>query len=292
MIASGRNDSSLPTPITIDIAGRGSVAVWDCAPTQESPTTHAPLLLLHGWNVDAPLNFATVVPMLTMGRRVVMFDHHGHGRGVRSESSFDLADCAGDAVAVLDALEIERAVVVGYSLGGAVAQVLASEHQHRCEALVLMATAGTFADNRREAAQFSFLDQSARAMRRLPTRSRDAAFRRISGVACRRYPPWILDTVRAADPVTLLEAGAQLGRFDASMWRSDINTPCAVVVTAADTVVPPARQHALARLVNAAEVIEVDADHDVPIRNDPRFADALARAVDAVAGMAISGSVG
>ena len=292
MIASGRNDSSLPAPITIDIAGRGSVAVWNCAPIEETSTSQSLLLLLHGWNVDAPLNFANVVPLLTEGRRVVMFDHHGHGRGIRSDSSFDLANCADDAVAVLDALEIPRAVVVGYSLGGAVALVLASEHQHRCDALVLVATADTFADSRREAARFSFLDQSSRAMRRLPPRPRSAAFRRISGVACRRYPPWVLETVRAADPVTLLEAGAQLGRFDASAWRSNIDSPCAVVVTAADTVVPPARQHSLARLVNAVEVIEVDADHDVPIRNDPRFADALARAVEAVAGVAISGSVG
>lgn len=291
-MTSGRDHSALPAPITIDIAGRGSAAVWDCAPTEPSSPSAAPLLLLHGWNVDAPLNFASVVPALTQNRRVVMFDHHGHGRGVRADSSFDLSHCADDAVAVLDALDIERAVVVGYSLGGAVAQVMANGHRHRCEALVLMATASTFAENRREAAQFSFLDQSARAMRRLPPRPRDIAFRRISGVACRRYPPWILDTVRAANPVTLLEAGAQLGRFDATTWQSTIEPPCAVVVTSADTVVSPARQHALARHVNATEVIEVDADHDLPIRNDPRFADALARAVEAVASVAVSGSLG
>ncbi len=282
----------MPAPITINIAGRGSAAVWDCPPTEPTDTSHAPLLLLHGWNVDARLNFASVLPLLTRTRRVVMFDHHGHGRGVRSDSSFDLAHCADDAVAILDALEIERAVVIGYSLGGAIAQIMANDHQHRCEALVLMATASTFAESRREAAQFSFLDQSARAMRRLPPRPRDVAFRRITGVACRRYPPWILDTVRAANPVTLLEAGAQLGRFSGSTRSKNIGSPCAVVVTSADTVVSPARQHSLARLVNATEVIEVDADHDLPIRNDPRFADALARAVDAVAGVAVGGSLG
>lgn len=292
MIAAGREYSALPTPITIDIAGRGSAAVWDCSPTGDGAPAQAPLLLLHGWNVDAPLNFASAVPLLRQHRRVVMFDQHGHGRGIRSGRPFDLARCAGDAVAVLDALEIERAILVGYSLGGAIAQVMASEHPDRCEALVLAATADSFAVKRREVAQFSFLTTSAHAMRRLPARSRDITFRRISEIACRRYPEWVLETVLAADPVTLLQAGGQLGRFDALMWKGNITAPSAVVVTSADTVVSPARQHRLARIVEATEVIEVHADHDLPIRNDPRFADALERAVEAVAGVTISGSLG
>lgn len=292
MIAAGRDYSALPTPITIHIAGRGSAAVWDFSPTGGGAVADAPLLLLHGWNVDAPLNFASAVPVLSRSRRVVMFDQHGHGRGIRSNEPFDLARCAGDAVAVLDALEIDRAILVGYSLGGAIAQVMASEHPDRCEALVLAATADSFAVKRREVAQFSFLTTSAHAMRRLPARSRDVTFRRISKLACRRYPEWVLETVLAADPVTLLQAGGQLGRFDASMWKDNIAAPAAVVVTSADTVVSPSRQHRLASVVGATEVIEVDADHDLPIRDDPRFADALARAVEAVARAAIRGSLG
>ena len=278
--------------MTIDIFRRGQIDVWDCAPTEPVTTAQVPLLLLHGWNVDATLNFASAVPALCMNRRVVLFDQHGHGRGIRCDEPFDFGHCANDAAAVLDELQIERAIILGYSLGGAVAQVMASEHPNRCAGLVLAATADTFAESRREIAQFRFLAQGARAMKRLGERPRDAAFRRISAQACRRYPPWVLDAVLAADPVTLLEAGAELGRFDASLWSHSLGVPSAMVVTAADTVVPPSRQHRLARLVRADEVIEVPADHDLPIRNDPRFAEALARAVDVVAIAAIDHSLG
>ena len=277
----------MPSARTIGIAGRGAVAVWDCPSDPESigdpaGPSEPPTLLLHGWNVDARVNFDSALPALRRQRRVVMFDQHGHGLGVRSDECFDLQRCADDAVAVLDALEIDRAIVVGYSLGGSVAQLLALTHPDRCAGLVLAATADRFSETSGERAQFAALEAGARAMRRLPPGPRDTLFKRISAVACRRYPPWVLDTVRSADPVALLEAGSALGRFDSSSWSGALSTPCAVVVTSNDTVVNPARQRRLAGRVGATAVIEVAADHDLPIRNDPRFADALVAACSAV----------
>lgn len=277
MTVTDRVATSLPAPLSVSLGDRGTAAVWD---TETGSEPQTPLLLLHGWNVDARLNFESAVPALSDARRVVMFDHHGHGRGVRPDGAFELEQCADDAVNVLDALDIDDAIIIGYSLGGAVAQLMARSRPDRCKGLVLAATADTYNETRWERTQFSLLDASARGMRRLPPRAQRSAFERISAVACRRYPPWVLDTVRTADPVALLEAGAALGRFDSSPWARSIGSPCAMVVTAHDTVVPPHRQRRLAELINAAGVTEIEADHDMPIRNDPRFANAL---VDAVA---------
>ena len=279
MTVTARVAASLPAPRSVTLGDRGTTAVWD---TQTTSTTRTPALLLHGWNVDARLNFESTVPALSDGRRVVMFDQHGHGKGVRTDSVFELERCADDAVAVLDALDIDDAIIVGYSLGGAVAQLMARARPDRCTGLVLAATADRYLETRWERTQFSVLDTGARNMRRLPTRAQKMALRRISAVACRRYPPWVLDTVRTADPVALLEAGAALGRFDSTSWAQTISRPSAMVVTAEDTVVPPHRQRRLADLIDAADVVEIDADHDVPIRNDPRFADALVAAVAVV----------
>jgi len=281
--------SVLPEVRTVSIGSRGSTAVWDsfskdgAAKDRVSDRSdHIPTLLLHGWNVDARLNFGSTFPVLLDQRRVVMFDQHGHGAGFRSSDPFDLDTCAADAIGVLDELGIERAIITGYSLGGAIAQIVGRQNPERCAGIVLAATTDRFADHRREQAQFSGLAASARLMRRLSPSLRSAAFRRITALACRRYPPWVLDTVRTADPVALLEAGAALGRFDSTEWNGALTVPSAVVITSRDTVVPPHRQRRLARSLGTADTFELDADHDIPIRDDARLGKVLAAAIDAV----------
>ena len=162
----------LPKPYPVHIAGRGSTRVFDSGPD----VSGTPLVLLHGWNIDARSNFGFAFNALAAERRVVMFDHHGHGAGVRSPQRFSIEDAATDVVSVLDAIGIDRAVIGGYSMGGAIAQVVALTAPERCEALVLMATAATFSGRKRERAQFATFAAGAKAMRRLPSPAKKAAF--------------------------------------------------------------------------------------------------------------------
>lgn len=258
---------------------RGSTSVWD---TGDHTSSQPPLVLLHGWNIDAPTNFGFAVPELARTRRVVMFDHHGHGHGVRPDEPFILATAAADVIEVLDSLNIATATIAGYSMGGAIAQLVARDHPDRCAGVVLMATAGVFAEARRERAMFAAIDVGARALRRLPELATSVVFDRVSAKGCRNYPGWVLDTVRSADPVSLLEAGAELGRFNSSPWLRGIRSPTAVIITSDDSVVSPRRQVDLAAQVRAVHVETVAADHDLPIRNDARFALAIDRAVEAL----------
>lgn len=82
------------------------------------------------------------------GYRVVRFDHRGTGMSDRVEAwdrrsnAYTLNDMAGDAVAVLDALDVRRAHVVGLSMGGMIAQVMAIEHPSRVASLALLSTSG------------------------------------------------------------------------------------------------------------------------------------------------------
>ena len=77
------------------------------------------------------------------GFRVIRYDHRDTGQSTHSRpgapgySGTDLVD---DAVAVLDALGVERAHVAGISMGGAIAQVLAVDHADRVATLTLIAT--------------------------------------------------------------------------------------------------------------------------------------------------------
>jgi hypothetical protein len=90
------------------------------------------------------------------------------------------------------------------------------------------------------------------------------------------HPPAVLARMRRMPLVTALAAmqacvSLQLAPVDRRRRR-----PCAVLVTRHDTVVPPSRQMRLARALPAAQVVEVDGDHDVFLAAPGAFAHALA----------------
>ena len=76
--------------------------------------------------------------------RVLRYDHRGHGGSPVPPGPYSIDDLAGDALALLDELGVERATFVGLSIGGAVAITAALRAPHRFERLVLCSTAARF----------------------------------------------------------------------------------------------------------------------------------------------------
>ena len=99
-----------------------------------------PLLLLAGLAMDVTLWY-DLVPDLAKRFQVVLHDPRGSGRTKAPLDSLSTSTMAADALAVLDGLGIERAHVLGFSLGGMTAQVLAAKHPHRIKRLVLASSA-------------------------------------------------------------------------------------------------------------------------------------------------------
>ena len=101
------------------------------------------IVLLHGLAATGRLNWFTALPSLGERFNVLVVDHRGHGRGIRTRR-FRLADCADDVIALADTLEIETLLAVGYSMGGPIAKLCWSRHPDRVRGLVLCATARHF----------------------------------------------------------------------------------------------------------------------------------------------------
>src|ERR671935_1746537 len=74
------------------------------------------------------------------GYRITPFDNRGVGRSATPDGPFRIADFAADTAALLDALGIERAHIVGSSMGGAIAQELALARPDLVRSLVLNGT--------------------------------------------------------------------------------------------------------------------------------------------------------
>ena len=85
-------------------------------------------------------SFGGIVPLLVPDYRTVAVDLRGVGRSSRRRQEYTMELWASDLVALLDRLDIDRCHVVGSSLGGCVAQVLAATFPERVASLVLAAS--------------------------------------------------------------------------------------------------------------------------------------------------------
>jgi non-heme chloroperoxidase len=99
-------------------------------------------LSLHGFT-DSWFSFARVLDDLPSDVRAVAPSQRGHGDSERPLCCYHVSDFAKDAVALLDALGIERATVVGHSMGSFVARRVAAEHPTRVARLVLIGSGTT-----------------------------------------------------------------------------------------------------------------------------------------------------
>ncbi len=96
----------------------------------------APLVLLHGGMLTIDLNFATLIPTLAQTHTVIGVEMQGHGRTANIDREITYPNLASDVVALLDHLGIERATVLGHSMGGGVALEMAVSHPDRVCAIV------------------------------------------------------------------------------------------------------------------------------------------------------------
>jgi pimeloyl-ACP methyl ester carboxylesterase len=99
-----------------------------------------PMLLIQGMSATHLTWGRPFLSPLEQSFECVVFDNRGMGLSGPAELPFTIADLAADTAGLLDALEIERAHVVGISMGGMVAQELALAHPERIRTLTLGAT--------------------------------------------------------------------------------------------------------------------------------------------------------
>ncbi|WP_328498778.1 alpha/beta fold hydrolase [Streptomyces sp. NBC_00414] len=193
-------------------------------------------------------------------RRVIAYDHRGHGASPVPPGPYDLADLVHDAVALLDSLDIESADVVGISLGGTVGLALAADHPDRVRSLVTV-NAPAFADDP------AFWRRRAAAIREQGMKAAT------SGLLGRWYAPAV-----AQAPTALVQETVEgVGRLDPEGYAAcceaiagtdlrdrlaAVRCPVLVVNGLADAVVPAHHARTIAAAVPGARQVELpDAGH-------------------------------
>lgn len=269
----------------VELTGRGTTFACDLpGPSPDSPA----VVMLHGLGATGALNWSHGLEVLNERFRVVALDHRGHGRGIDTDEPFTLEDCADDAVALADVLGVDRAIFVGYSMGGPIAQLVWHRHAERVQGLVLCATSAEFCSPGERRAIVRALAEVHRTTRLIPrplvvegTRAALAGF--LVGTAQRQD---LLDALRGHDPLAVRDAAQAVLSFSSTDWIGDVSVPTAVVVTERDHLVPTARQRELASRIPGASVVELDGNHMVFLTQPEALAAAVLQACRAVSAAA------
>ncbi len=257
--------------------GRHEMLVREAGP-EDAP----PIVLIHGWAYDSTGTWHRIVPQLAEDFRVIALDYRNHGKADRVQGRYTIEQVADEVAGALRAVGVRRATIVGYSMGGLVAQALARRHPALAGRLVLAATGAFPIPVRRRIARGGF--GVARALGRVgSTIGPRISYHYLMRVGAfePQHAAWLWDTLRDRDVDLYFAGGAAIWNFDSRGWIGQLQVPAMVVIPTADQLVPPAAQYELAATLAKVEVVElVGARHEAAVTH----ADDIAKAIQRFAG--------
>ena len=214
------------------------------------------LLLIPGLGGDTRL-FGGVIGPLAASCRVIVFDPRGGGRSEKPPGPYTIEQMADDAEGLLDVLGIERAVVVGYSMGGRIALSLALDHPGRVRRLVLAATGAHTPPTRVLSRRWLALE----VLSRLPTPGD-------------RQPRWAWECQRRASAA-----------FDATARLGEIVVPTLILHGRNDHMTSSALAREMHAAIAGSSLVELPGGHlSLVTRERRRFAQAVATFASATGG--------
>jgi 3-oxoadipate enol-lactonase len=232
-----------------------------------------PVLMIQGLGMDKHgWDFQRFV--FSLRYRVIALDNRGAGRSDKPSGNYDLSQMAADAVAVLDDVGVDRAHVVGASMGGAIAQLLAVLFPDRVRSLTLVCTSCRNQQWRKELLQ-SWATQAQHDG--MGTMAGHAARWVIGPRSFRRLVPvigWLgpLGFGRSTGAFAA-QVTAILGADDTlAEMLSTISVPTLVVVGNQDILTPRGDSEELAELIPTAELVVISgAAHGLMIEHATTF---------------------
>ncbi|MGY3847913.1 alpha/beta fold hydrolase [Streptomyces sp. NRRL F-5193] len=242
------------------------------------PTTGPPVLLVHGHPFNRSLWEPQVAALAAAGHRVVTPDLRGYGDSDVTPGRVLLSDFADDLAALLDHLDIDRAVVGGVSMGGQIAMEFHHRHRGRVRALVLSDTSAPAETDEGKDFRNRLADRLlAEGMDGYADEVIDKMLAAYNVAAMPRVAERVLAMMRATDPRGA--AAALRGRAERRDYRATlpaVQEPVLIIVGADDVYTPVADAEAIHGLVPHAVLAVIDGAGHLPGAEQPdRFNAAL-----------------
>jgi 3-oxoadipate enol-lactonase len=207
--------------------------------------------------------------------RTVRYDLRGHGGSEVVPGACTMADLAGDVLALLDRLGVERFCYAGVSIGGAIGQQLAVDVPERLDRLVVIASAARFAD------------PPSWVVRAQQVREEGTGFLVPSRTGTWFTAAWasqhpdeaerLVAMLRATPPEGYAACCEAIGAFDLRDRLGEVTAPTLVVAGAEDPATPPDMVGVVAGGIRGAEFVVVPGAAHLPNATDPETVDDLLR---------------
>ncbi len=239
-----------------------------------------PIVLIHGWVYDSVETFSRLVPFLVDRFRVIMIDQRNYGGSSSHYEDYEIETVADEIAAVLDVLEVNRATVFGYSMGGMVAQALARRHPGHVKWAVFAATAA-------KPMRRPVVDAVGMVLLRVLWKLGNFEGARISHAVLRHagafgpeHDRWLWDVMLARDTELNMRALRAIKRFDSRKWVGQLAAPALVIIPTRDQIIRPSVQYELAGLVKDPVVLELGGRHEAIFTHARQIAEAVVEFVE------------
>lgn len=232
------------------------------------------LVLCHALGADRSM-WDRQVETLGAQRRIIRFDHRGHGGSEAPPPPYDLADLGGDVIALTDHLGLDRFDFCGISMSGQVGLWLAVNHPDRVGRVALANTGAKIGTE-------DAWDQRIAAVERGGMEAiADVVVERFYSEAWRATHPRETEEARqtllAIDPEGYVGCCAAIRDADLRESASSIRSPTLLIGGRHDVSTPPEEQQWLAETIPDAELTILDAAHLSSVERPEEFGSALLR---------------
>jgi 3-oxoadipate enol-lactonase len=229
-----------------------------------------PLLLVHGLMITGAM-FEPVIGQFAARHRVIVPDLRGYGRSRALPPPYTAAQLAADLARLLDHLNIEKAAVLGYSQGGAIAQQFALDHSERCHRLVL---ACTYAFNMATFRERLEGNLAPVLLKLLGTRlfAKLVLSMGLKRVAKERAD-WVVGLIAGQSRDLMVDAWKSAMAFDSRNRLAEIECPTLIIAASEDYAVPLHHAKMLHEGIADSRLVIIDgADHALIWSRSDEFA--------------------
>jgi pimeloyl-ACP methyl ester carboxylesterase len=226
-----------------------------------------PLVLIHGFPLDSS-SWNEVAPLLEKDFDLVLPDLRGFGGSSALEKSCSISDMADDIAGLLDHLGIEKASLVGHSMGGYVALAFAKNHPQRVSGLGLMSSQAVGdSPERRDGRYKTAADVAEKGVgvvveamtSKLSANERVQAF--VRGVMERQSSAGVINALKA-----------MADREDLLQFVSTPNFPLLLIHGDSDVLIPIDRSKEIKAVVPGAHFVELQGAGHMPMMEFPKEA--------------------
>mgnify|MGYP001245523744 CR=1 FL=1 len=229
-----------------------------------------PLLLISGLG-GGTWSWYGQVPYFEEGYRTIIFDNRGAGKSDMPEGPYRMEEFARDALCVLDRLEVERAFVVGVSMGGMIAQELALTAPERIRALVLGCThcGGEISISPSSEVMRTLMSNEGLSHEEIVKKNLpiffSAEFLETQPEKIAEYCRVQEETPRQPDAAYRAQLAAIRG-FDASERLPGLLVPTLILTGSRDVVIPRENSYLLAEMIPGSEIVTLPgAGHSIQV---------------------------